>query len=64
MSSALSQAEAHVEQLRVQADLERMRVSDASKDLLDYVSTNEQDDCLINPTEYNPFKERKNCLLL
>ena len=32
--------------------------------LLDYVTTNQQEDALINPSDFNPFKERKSCLIL
>ncbi len=31
--------------------------------LVSYVAENEGDDPLINPVEYNPFKEKPRCLL-
>ena len=31
-NTAISQAEAHVEQLRIQADIDRMKVSESSKE--------------------------------
>ena len=32
--------------------------------LVEYVSENEGDDPLVNPTEFNPFKEKSKCTLL
>ena len=32
--------------------------------LLDHVTVNEQEDPLLNPTESNPFKDKKNCIIL
>ncbi|CAI8042048.1 Guanine nucleotide-binding protein G(I)/G(S)/G(O) subunit gamma-7 [Geodia barretti] len=63
-AGTVMQAQKMVEQLREQAALDRIKVSDSSRDLISYVQQNEAMDPLVNPAENNPFKERNKCILL
>ena len=31
---------------------------------MDHIMSNEPEDCLVNPGDVNPFKEKKTCLVL
>lgn len=55
-----------VDQLRREAALDRMKVSDACSDLQQYCTTNAEDDFLLtgNSPNGNPFKEKKACSIL
>jgi len=63
-TTAVIQAQVVVEQLRHQATLERIRVSETSQNLIRYVAENEQEDPLVNPSDVNPFKEKRVCAIL
>ena len=64
MSSTVMQAQVVVEQLRHQASLERVRVSEASHDLVQYIAANEPEDPLVHPSDVNPFKDKRQCVIL
>ena len=32
--------------------------------MIAYIQQNEPDDPLVNPTEHNPFKDKKQCIML
>ncbi|XP_071957005.1 guanine nucleotide-binding protein G(I)/G(S)/G(O) subunit gamma-10-like [Antedon mediterranea] len=55
-----------VEQLRREARVERINVSDAANDLLQYVKQNASEDFLLNGFSVvsNPFKEKKSCTIV
>lgn len=52
-----------VDLLRMQAKMQRMKVSRSAEELMNYCLENAQDDCLLQgiPTGGNPYKEGKNC---
>lgn len=55
-----------VDQLRREAALDRMKVSDACSDLQQYCMTNHDNDFLLTglSAQGNPFKEKKACSIL
>ncbi|XP_078064435.1 guanine nucleotide-binding protein G(I)/G(S)/G(O) subunit gamma-5-like [Mustelus asterias] len=55
-----------VEQLRLEASLERLKVSQASMDLKNFCLQNAHKDLLLTgvPSNDNPFRPPKSCLLL
>ncbi|XP_077864138.1 guanine nucleotide-binding protein G(I)/G(S)/G(O) subunit gamma-12-like [Saccoglossus kowalevskii] len=55
-----------VNQLKMEANLERIKVSQAATDLLQYCEQNQNVDYLLigMPASENPFKEKKSCILL
>ncbi len=55
-----------VEQLKKEVKLDRMKVSEASNDLMKYCQENNEDDVLLNgvPSSRNPFVERRLCNIL
>lgn len=52
-----------VDLLRIQAKMQRMKVSMSAEELMNYCLENAQDDCLLQgiPAGGNPYKEGKNC---
>lgn len=52
-----------VDLLRMQAKMQRTKVSRSAEELMNYCLENAQDDCLLQgiPTGGNPYKEGKNC---
>ncbi|KAI5608903.1 guanine nucleotide-binding protein G(I)/G(S)/G(O) subunit gamma-12, partial [Silurus asotus] len=65
-SNNLALAKRVVQQLRVEASIERVKVSKASADLMRYCSEHAKYDPLLMgiPASENPFKDRKTCILL
>ncbi|XP_066520955.1 guanine nucleotide-binding protein G(I)/G(S)/G(O) subunit gamma-12 [Hoplias malabaricus] len=65
-SNNIAQARKIVHQLRVEASIERIKVSKASADLMNYCSEHAKYDPLLNgiPTSENPFKDKKPCTIL
>ncbi|XP_062337677.1 guanine nucleotide-binding protein G(I)/G(S)/G(O) subunit gamma-12a [Osmerus eperlanus] len=65
-SSSVNQARRTVQQLRVEAGIERIKVSKASADLMHYCTEHGKYDPLLMgiPTSENPFKEKKPCSIL
>ena len=55
---------AHVEELRVHANMERTPVSKTTKDLIDHCLKLVPEDPLIFHVKENPFKEKKSCAIL
>ncbi|CAD7089237.1 unnamed protein product [Hermetia illucens] len=67
MASNLQQQRAIVEQLRREAALQRMPVSQACADIIKYVTEHDQEDCLLNgfsSQKVNPFREKSSCTIL
>lgn len=65
--SNLQQQRAITEQLRREAAVKRMPVSQAVKDIIKYIQEHEQDDCLLvgfSSQRVNPFREKTPCSLL
>ncbi|XP_077978046.1 guanine nucleotide-binding protein G(I)/G(S)/G(O) subunit gamma-7-like [Glandiceps talaboti] len=65
-SNNLANLRKTVNQLKLEANLERMKVSQAASDLLQYCEQNQNVDYLLIgvPASENPFKEKKSCTLL
>ncbi|KAG7258047.1 hypothetical protein CRUP_024285 [Coryphaenoides rupestris] len=65
-SSSEAQARRSVQQLRVEASMERIKVSKASSDLMRYCREQAKYDPLLTgvPASENPFKEKKPCAIL
>ncbi|KAI9522216.1 Guanine nucleotide-binding protein G(I)/G(S)/G(O) subunit gamma-12 [Dissostichus eleginoides] len=65
-SSSLAQARRMVQQLRMEASFERIKVSKASSDLMRYCGEHAKNDPLLMgiPTSENPFKDKKPCTVL
>ncbi|KAI5092590.1 guanine nucleotide-binding protein G(I)/G(S)/G(O) subunit gamma-12a isoform X1 [Silurus meridionalis] len=65
-SNNLALAKRVVQQLRVEASIERVKVSKASADLMRYCSEHAKYDPLLMgiPASENPFKDKKPCILL
>ncbi|XP_076058017.1 guanine nucleotide-binding protein subunit gamma-1-like isoform X4 [Oratosquilla oratoria] len=58
-----------VEQLQREADIQRIKTSEASSSLMDYVRRHQKDDFLVPPCQQrnpkaNPFREKSICTLL
>lgn len=55
-----------VQQLRIEASIERIKVSKASADLMRYCADHAKNDPLVTgiPTSENPFKDKKPCVIL
>lgn len=55
-----------MQQLRLEASIERMKVSKASADLMSYCEEHARSDPLLMgiPTSENPFKDKKTCIIL
>ncbi|KAM4548262.1 guanine nucleotide-binding protein G(I)/G(S)/G(O) subunit gamma-12 isoform 1-T7 [Odontesthes bonariensis] len=65
-SSSRAQARRTVQQLRIEASIERIKVSKASSDLMHYCGEHGKNDPLLMgiPTSENPFKDKKPCTVL
>ncbi|KAM9848507.1 guanine nucleotide-binding protein G(I)/G(S)/G(O) subunit gamma-7 [Aulostomus maculatus] len=65
-SSSLAQARRMVQQLRIEARIERIKVSKASSDLMRYCGDHAKQDPLLMgvPASENPFKDKKPCTIL
>ncbi|XP_022097239.1 guanine nucleotide-binding protein G(I)/G(S)/G(O) subunit gamma-12-like [Acanthaster planci] len=66
MSAQVASLRKTVEQLRMEANIERVKVSQAGADLLAYCQANSPEDYLVLgvPPNLNPFKEKKACTIL
>ncbi|MBN3285187.1 GBG12 protein, partial [Polyodon spathula] len=65
-SGAVTQAQRAVEQLRLEAATERIKISKAATELMLYCQENCRQDPLLSgvPASANPFKDKKTCILL
>ncbi|KAL6468332.1 guanine nucleotide-binding protein G(I)/G(S)/G(O) subunit gamma-12a isoform X2 [Colossoma macropomum] len=65
-SDNIAHARKTVQQLRVEACIERIKVSKASADLMRYCSEHAKYDPLLMgiPASENPFKDKKPCIIL
>ncbi|XP_059622625.1 guanine nucleotide-binding protein subunit gamma-1 [Phlebotomus argentipes] len=67
MASNLQQQRAIVDQLRREASMQRVMVSQACVDIVKYVTEHEQEDCLLvgfSSQKVNPFREKSSCVVL
>lgn len=65
--SNLQQQRAITEQLRREAAIKRIPVSQAVDDIIKYITEHEQEDCLLvgfSNQRINPFREKSPCTLL
>lgn len=65
--SNLQQQRAVTEQLRREAAIKRIPVSQAVADIIKYITEHEQEDCLLvgfSSQRINPFREKSSCTLL
>lgn len=65
--SNLQQQRAVTEQLRREAAIKRVPVSQAVADIIKFISEHEQEDCLLvgfSSQRINPFREKSSCTLL
>ncbi|KAM9280305.1 guanine nucleotide-binding protein G(I)/G(S)/G(O) subunit gamma-12 isoform 1-T2 [Cariama cristata] len=62
----IAQARRTVQQLRIEASIERIKVSKASADLMLYCEEHAKKDPLLMgiPASENPFKDKKTCIVL
>ncbi|KAF6730732.1 Guanine nucleotide-binding protein G(I)/G(S)/G(O) subunit gamma-12 [Oryzias melastigma] len=65
-SNSVVHARRIVQQLRVEASFERIKVSKACADLMNYCMENARNDPLLMglPASDNPFKDKKPCTIL
>ncbi|XP_013394616.1 guanine nucleotide-binding protein G(I)/G(S)/G(O) subunit gamma-12 [Lingula anatina] len=66
MSSQVQALQKQVEQLRHEASIRRIPVSQAIQELLTYTNQNAPSDVLLNGISQseNPFRDQKNCTIL
>jgi len=67
MISNLQQQRQVTEQLRREAAIKRISVSQAVLDIMKYINEHEQEDCLLvgfSSQKANPFREKSSCTLL
>jgi len=65
--STLQQQRTAVEQLRREAAMKRVYVSQAVEDLKKFIQDHEQEDCLLlgfHSQKANPFREKSSCIIL
>ncbi|XP_032884349.1 guanine nucleotide-binding protein G(I)/G(S)/G(O) subunit gamma-12 [Amblyraja radiata] len=62
----IAQATRTVQQLKKESNIERIKVSKASADLVRYCEEHAKNDPLLMgiPTSENPFKDKKPCIIL
>ncbi|KAM4021963.1 guanine nucleotide-binding protein G(I)/G(S)/G(O) subunit gamma-12 [Anomaloglossus baeobatrachus] len=62
----IAHARRTVQQLKVEASIERIKVSKASADLMRYCDEHAKNDPLLMgiPASENPFKDKKPCIIL
>jgi hypothetical protein len=66
-SLTLQNFRAVTEQLRREAAIQRMPVTQAVSDIIKYVTEHEQEDCLLvgfSSQKVNPFREKSSCGIL
>ncbi|XP_006631534.1 guanine nucleotide-binding protein G(I)/G(S)/G(O) subunit gamma-12-like [Lepisosteus oculatus] len=65
-SSSVAQARRAVDQLRLEASVDRIKISIAATDLVRFCQDHSKSDPLLTgiPTSSNPFKDKKSCVLL
>ncbi|XP_019739328.1 guanine nucleotide-binding protein G(I)/G(S)/G(O) subunit gamma-12-like [Hippocampus comes] len=65
-SNNIAHARRTVQQLRIEANIERIKVSKASADLMTYCNDHSKTDPLLMgiPASDNPFKDKKPCTIL
>ncbi|XP_061829427.1 guanine nucleotide-binding protein G(I)/G(S)/G(O) subunit gamma-7-like [Nerophis lumbriciformis] len=65
-SNSLAHVQKVVEQLRVEASMERIKISLTAVDLVQYCQDNRRTDPLLTgiAASSNPFKDKKSCVLL
>ncbi|XP_036409189.1 guanine nucleotide-binding protein G(I)/G(S)/G(O) subunit gamma-12-like [Megalops cyprinoides] len=65
-SNSVVQARRVLEQLRVEAGMERIKISIAASQLVQYCQEHSRSDPLLTgiATSANPFKDKKTCVLL
>uniref|UniRef100_A0A182YA45 Uncharacterized protein n=13 Tax=Cellia TaxID=44534 RepID=A0A182YA45_ANOST len=67
MASNLQQQRAITEQLRREAAIQRITVSQAVADIVKYVTEHQAEDCLLvgfSSQKVNPFREKSSCSIL
>lgn len=67
IANNLQQQRNMVEQLRREANIQRMPVSQACADIVKYVTEHEQEDCLLvgfSTQKTNPFREKSSCQII
>ncbi len=67
MLSTLEQQRQVVEQLRKEAVLKRILISQAVQDIVQYIHEHENDDCLLkgfSSQKANPFREKSTCNII
>lgn len=67
IANNLQQQRNMVDQLRREANIQRMPVSQACADIVKYVTEHEQEDCLLvgfSSQKVNPFREKSSCQIL
>ncbi|XP_077470716.1 guanine nucleotide-binding protein G(I)/G(S)/G(O) subunit gamma-12a isoform X2 [Stigmatopora argus] len=64
-SNNIAQSRRTVQQLRIEASIERIKVSKASADLMTYCNDHAKNDPLIMgiPASDNPYKDKKTCTI-
>jgi len=67
IATNLQQQRSIVDQLRREASIQRLPVSQACADIVKYVTEHEQEDCLLvgfSSQKVNPFREKSSCTVL
>jgi len=63
-TEASHKAKLQLDGLKIQAGMQRKNTSTTIKDLITYISNNQQHDKLVFPDRDNPFKQKKSCTVL